>query len=81
MTLTIEEARKRLEEICQKAEAGEEVLLGRTATDPTLKLVPLVAGRSRLTPHPDLIGSMIILDPKALVTPLPAEEWGELGQA
>ncbi len=79
MTLTIEEAQARLPEIVAKAEAGEEVLLARSSGQLAVKLVPVTPKSSRLTQHPDLKGSLTILDHESLVSPLPAEEWGNSG--
>lgn len=78
MTLTIEEAQARLPEIVAKAEAGEEVLLARSSGQLTVQLVPVTRKSSRLTQHPDIKGSLTILDHEAIVRTLPAEEWGNL---
>ena len=45
---------------------------------PAVKLVPVAREPSRLTQHPELKGSLTILDHGALVKPLPPEEWGDL---
>lgn len=79
MTVTVEEAQTSLAEILAKAEAGEEILIGRDVTHPLVKLVPVTQTPPRLARHPDLVGSTKTVDPAALVTPLPPEEWGELG--
>ena len=79
MTVTLEEAKARLEQILARAEAGEEVLIGPDAAHPVVKLVPICGKPSRLTRHPDLAGSTTTHDRAALVSPLPPEEWGELG--
>ncbi len=78
MMITVAEAQTKLAQIVAQAEAGEEVLLGREADRPTVKLVPVAPLRTRLTRHPDLIGSTKTCDPAALVQPLPPEDWGAL---
>jgi antitoxin (DNA-binding transcriptional repressor) of toxin-antitoxin stability system len=76
MTVTVEEAQAKFPQIVAKAEAGEEVLIGRQPEQPIAKLVALPPEGARLTRHPDLIGSTVTHDPAALVHPLPPEEWG-----
>jgi len=76
MTISVPEAQTKLAQIIARAEAGEEILIGREADHPTVKLVPIPAVQTRLTRHPDLIGSTVTHDPAALVQPLPPEEWG-----
>jgi prevent-host-death family protein len=80
MTITVAEAQTKLAQIIAQAEAGEEVLIAREAGRPAVRLVPLAPASVRLTRHPDLIGSTVTHDPAALLQPLPAEEWGELGE-
>jgi prevent-host-death family protein len=79
MIITVDEAQRRLAEIIAQVEAGEEVLIGRDADRPAVKLVPIDSVRTRLTRHPDLIGSTVTHDPEALIQPLPSDEWGKLG--
>jgi len=78
MTITVEQARKNLAQLIARAEAGEEILIARETEKPTVKLVTLAGAQTRLTRHPDLIGSTKIMDAAALTRPLPPEEWGEL---
>ena len=78
MTITVAEAQTKLAQIIAQAEAGVEVFLGLDANQPAVKLVPVAPVRTRLTRHPDLVGSTTTHDPAALVQPLPPEEWGEL---
>ncbi|MBE7503051.1 MAG: hypothetical protein HS113_22765 [Verrucomicrobiales bacterium] len=78
MTITVAEAQTKLAQIIAQAEAGEDVFLCLDANHPAVKLVPVVAVRTRLDRHPDLVGSTTTHDPSALVQPLPIEEWGEL---
>ena len=78
MTVTLEQAQASLAQYLDKAEAGEEILIGRDLNHPIAKLVSLNAKASRLSRHPELIGSTATHDPAALVNPLPPEEWGEL---
>ncbi len=78
MIVTLEEAQARLPKIVAQAEAGEEVFLTRASGQLAVKLVPVTPKSSRLTQHPDLKGSLTILDHEALVKPLPPEEWGSL---
>ena len=78
MTVTLEEAKANLARILERAEAGEEVLIGREPNHPVVRVVPLALKPSRLARHPDLIHSTKTHDPAALVNPLPPEEWGEL---
>lgn len=79
MMVTVEEAKISLVQMLAAAEAGEEVLIGPDIGHPVAKLVPILPKHSRLSRHPDLAGSTTTHDPAALVTPLPPEEWGELG--
>lgn len=78
MTLTIEEAQANLPGLIAKAEAGEEVFIASNGGKPSVKLVSVTPKPSRLTQHPELKGSLKILDHDALVKPLPPEEWGDL---
>ena len=78
MQFTIEEAQADLLRIVGRATAGEEVFILNPRGGVTVQLVPVPAGFSRLTRHPDLIGSTKTLDPEALTKPLPPEEWGGL---
>lgn len=80
MTVTIEEAQANLPGIIAKAEAGEDVLIAPNGGSPTVKLVPVAPRASRLSQHPELKGSLKILDHDALVKPLPPEEWGWLAE-
>lgn len=75
---TVAEAQTKLAQIIAQAEAGEEILLVRDTGEPAVKLVPIASGRSRLTRHPELVGSTRTHDPTALVQPLPPGEWGAL---
>ena len=78
MTLTVEQAQENLPNLIAKAEAGEEVFISANGGNPIVKLIPVRPMPSRLTQHPELKGSLTILDHDALVKPLPAEEWGDL---
>jgi antitoxin (DNA-binding transcriptional repressor) of toxin-antitoxin stability system len=78
MTVTVAEAQTKLAQIIARAEAGEEVFIGREPDHPAVKLVPLAPSHARLSRHPDLIGSTVTHDPAALVQPLPPEDWGDL---
>ncbi len=78
MTITVAEAQTKLAQIIARAEAGEEILIGREAGRPAVKLVPVPAIPTRLTRHPDLAGSTVTHEPAALIQPLPPEEWGDL---
>ena len=78
MTITVAEAQTKLAQIIARAEAGEEILLVRDTGEPAVKLVPIGSVSSRLTRHPELVGSTRTHDPAALVKPLPPEEWGDL---
>jgi len=78
MTVTVAEAQTNLAQIIARAEAGEEVFIGREPDHPAVKLAPLAPVRARLARHSDLIGSTVTHDPAALVQPLPPEEWGSL---
>ena len=80
MTLSIEEAQANLPGLIAKAEAGEEVFIATNGGQPAVKLVPVAREPSRLTQHPDLIGSTKVLDPEAFTKPLPPEEWGWLAE-
>jgi prevent-host-death family protein len=80
MTITVAEAQTKLAQIIAQAEAGEEILIAREAGRPAVKLVPLAPASARLTRHPGLIGSTVIHDPAALLQPVPAREWGEIGE-
>ena len=80
MMLTVEEARENLPKLITKAEAGEDVFIATNGGKPAVKLVPVAHGASRLTQHPDLIGSTKVLDPEAFTKPLPPEEWGWLAE-
>jgi antitoxin (DNA-binding transcriptional repressor) of toxin-antitoxin stability system len=62
----------------RRAEAGEEIFIGSKADHPAVKLLPVASLRTRLTRHPELIGSTTTHDPAALVKPLPPQEWGDL---
>jgi len=79
VTLTVQEANAAFLQLVAKAEAGEEILIGREKGLPSVKLVPVSAKPSRLTPHPTLSKALIILDQEALVNPLPPADWGDLG--
>jgi antitoxin (DNA-binding transcriptional repressor) of toxin-antitoxin stability system len=78
MMVTVAEAQTKLAQIIAQAEAGEEILIGREAGCPAVKLVPIPAVQTKLERHPDLVGSTTTHDPTALIQPLPPEEWGEL---
>ena len=78
MTVTIDEAQANLARIVGKAAAGEDVVIAAHGGHPAVKLVPVRSEVSRLTRHPDLVGSTKVLDPEALTQPLPPEEWGGL---
>jgi len=80
MIVTLEEAQTKLPQFIRQATAGEDVFIVSPAGGPTVKLVHVVANGSRLTQHPDLIGSTKVLDEQALTKPLPAEEWGGLAE-
>ena len=77
MTITVAEAQTKLAQIIAQAEAGVDVFLGVDANHPAVNLVPVAAVRTRLTRHPDLVGSTTTHDPAALVQPLPPGEWGD----
>ncbi len=78
MTVTLDEAQASLAQLMSKAAAGEDVFITALGEQTSVKLVPVAAPKSRLPQHPDLKGSLIILDHDALVKPLPPEEWGDL---
>ena len=78
MTVTLQQLIAAFPTFVAKAEAGEEVLIETQPGKPTVKLAPVAPPFDPLKPHPQLTGSVVILDPVALVNPLPAEEWGGL---
>jgi antitoxin (DNA-binding transcriptional repressor) of toxin-antitoxin stability system len=80
MIVTLEEAQSRLPQIIRQATAGEEVFIVPPTGGPTVKLVRVAVKSSRLTQHPDLIGSTKALDERALTQPLPAEDWAGLAE-
>ena len=80
MTITVADAQTKLAQIIARAEAGEEIFIGRDLDHPAVKLVPLSPSRARLSRHPDLIGSTVTHDPASLLQPLPPEEWGNLAE-
>lgn len=80
MTVTIDEAQSDLARIVSQAVAGEEVVITSGNCGASVRLVPVRTQISKLSRHPDLIGSTKTLAPQALTQPLPAEEWGDLAE-
>jgi antitoxin (DNA-binding transcriptional repressor) of toxin-antitoxin stability system len=80
MIVTLEEAQTKLVQIVGRATAGEDVFIAAAGGMSAIKLVPVVMNGSRLTQHPDLIGSTKVLDQEALTKPLPPEDWGGLAE-
>ncbi len=80
MIVTVEEAQAKLSQIVAQATDGEDVFIAASGGVLAVKLVPVSLKGSRLTRHPDLIGSTKVPDPEALTKPLPAEDWGGLAE-
>ena len=80
MTVTLEEARANLPQFVNQATAGEEIVIVVGKVGPSVRLVPVASKASRLTRHPDLIGSTRVFDSDALTQPLPGETWGWLAE-
>ena len=78
MIVTLEEAQAQLPQIVRRATAGEDVFIAASTGAAAVKLVPVSGTTSRLTQHPDLIGSTKVLDEEALTKPLPPEDWAGL---
>jgi antitoxin (DNA-binding transcriptional repressor) of toxin-antitoxin stability system len=78
MIVTLEEAQAQLPQIVRRATEGEEVFIASSTGASAVKLVPVSRTNSRLSQHPDLIGSTKVLDEEALTKPLPAEDWDGL---
>jgi|GEM_PF-631175 len=80
MTVTLEEAQRKLPQFIRQASAGEGVFIVSPAGGPTVQLVHVEMKSSRLSRHPDLAGSTKVLDEQALTQPLPAEDWAGLAE-
>ena len=78
MKYTIHEAKTHFSRLVAQAEEGKEVLIGRGNGKPTVQLVKIQNSSTRLLTHPELEGSILRMNRKALTQPLPAEEWGNL---
>jgi antitoxin (DNA-binding transcriptional repressor) of toxin-antitoxin stability system len=69
--VTIKEAQADLAAIIRRATAGEEIVIVVKAGESGVKIVPVVVApkSSRLTRHPDLIGSTRTNDPEGIIHP------------
>ncbi len=78
MKYTIHAAKTQFSKLVAQAEEGKEVLIGRGNGKPTVQLVRIQNSGTRLRRHPELKGSIVKMNRKALTQPLPSEEWGNL---